>query len=105
MIGINSTKHCCLIKSEYSELYLKIIINGDYIHGQKLFEEFRLKNLGEYHDLYLRSDVPLLAVVFESFRKMYLEIFELDPTKFFSDSLIRMTSSFKRDRCRIRSIN
>ena len=54
MIGINSTKHCYLIKKAfYSELYLENITNEDYIHAQKVFEEFKLKNLGGYHDLYL----------------------------------------------------
>ena len=49
---------------------------------KKYSKEFKIKNLGEYHDLYLRSDVLLSANVFENFRKMCLEIYELDPTKF-----------------------
>ena len=36
----------------------------------------------EYHDLFLKSDVLLLADVFENFRKMCCEIYELDPAKF-----------------------
>ena len=40
-----------------------------------------MKNLGEYHDLYVQSDTLLLADVFENFRKMCLEIYELDPAK------------------------
>ena len=49
---------------------------------KKYSKEFKIKNLGEYHDLYLRSDVLLSANVFENFRKMCLEIYELDPTEF-----------------------
>ena len=45
-------------------------------------KEFEIKNLGQYHDLYLISDILILADVFENFRKMCLEIHELDPAKF-----------------------
>ena len=40
-----------------------------------------MKNLGEHRDLYFQSNILLLANVFENFRKMYLEIYELDPAK------------------------
>ena len=42
------------------------------------------QNLGEYHDLYLKSDTLLLADVFENLKKMCLEIYELNPAKIFS---------------------
>ena len=45
----------------YSKLYLEDITDEDYILTQKVFEEFKLKNLGEYHDLYVQSDTLLLA--------------------------------------------
>ena len=60
------------------------ISDEDYIHGQEVFENLKLKKLGEYHDLYLKSDVLLLADVFENFRKMCFEIYKLDPAKFIS---------------------
>ena len=44
---------------------------------------FKIKNLGEYHDLYVQSDT-LLADVYEDFRNMYLNIYELDPVYFVS---------------------
>ena len=71
-------------KAFYSELYLENITNEDYIHAEKVFEESKLKNQIEYHDLHLRSDLLLLAYVFENFRKMCLEIYELFPARYIS---------------------
>ena len=44
------------------------ITDVDYMHGKRVSNEIR--NLGEYHDLYLKSDTLLLDDVFENFRKM-----------------------------------
>ena len=52
----------------YSKLNEEGISNADYGHAQKVFKEFGLKNLGEYHDLYVQSDTLLLADVFQNFR-------------------------------------
>ena len=48
-----------------------------------VWREFRTRNMGEYHDLYLRTDVILLANVFESFRRVCLENYGLDPSHFY----------------------
>ena len=45
---------------------------------------FKIKNLREYHDLYVQSDTLLLADVFENFRNMCLKVYELDAAKFLS---------------------
>ena len=44
-----------------------------------MFEEFKLKNLGDYHDLYDQSDTSLLADVFKNLTNMCIKIYELDP--------------------------
>ena len=62
------------------------ITNANYMHGKRVCEDFEIKNLGEYHDLHLKSDTLLLADVFENFRKMCLKIYQLDPAKFLSAS-------------------
>ena len=49
-----------------------------------MFKELKLKNLGDYHDLYVQSDTLLLADVFENFRNKCIEIYELDPAHFLS---------------------
>ena len=64
-------------KAFYSNLYLKDITDEDYIHAQKVFEEFKLKKLGEYHNLYFQSDTLLLADVFESFKNNVLKYMSL----------------------------
>ena len=56
----------------------------DYKHGNNVFKRFKLKNLGEYHDLYVQSDTLSLADVFGNFRNTDLEEYELDPAHFLS---------------------
>ena len=68
---------------------------------QKQFvKNFEIKNLGEYHDLYVESDTLLLAGVFENFRNMCLETYVLDPVKSFS-SMISMANSFKKTKVKL----
>ena len=54
----------------------------DYRHGNNVFNRFKLKNLGEYNDLYVQSNTLLLANVFENFRNTCLKVHELDPAHF-----------------------
>ena len=61
-------------KAFYSELNLEDITDEDYKHAQKIVEEFKLKNLGEYHDRYVQSDALLLADVFKNIRTKCMEI-------------------------------
>ena len=49
---------------------------------KRVCKDFEIKNLEQYHDLYVQSDALLLADEFENFRNMYLKINELDPAKF-----------------------
>ena len=58
-------------------------VREDYEHANRTWKEFGLKDLGEYHDLYLKTDVILLANVFEEFRKVCLKNYELDPAHFY----------------------
>ena len=55
-----------------------------YTHAQTVFREFQYQSLGDYHDLYLRSDVSLLADVFEKFRDICLNYYNLDPAHFYT---------------------
>ena len=55
-------------ESFYSELNKEGIIDVDYALAQKIWEVFEIKNLGEYHDLYVQTDKFLHANVFAKFR-------------------------------------
>ena len=66
----------------YSELNKEDITDEDHKHAQKVWKEFNIKNLGEYHDLYVQGDTTLLADVFENFRNKCMEIYERDPAHF-----------------------
>ena len=68
----------------YSHLNMEDITDADYVHPKRVCKYFEIKNLEVYHDLYVQSDTFLLAEVFENFRNMCLEIYELDPGKFIS---------------------
>ena len=68
----------------YSNLNLENISDEDYPHAQKVWEVFEIKNRGEYHELFVKSDTLLLTDVFENFRNKCIEIYELDPIYFVS---------------------
>ena len=72
-------------KSDFcSSLNMEDISEIDYRHALKVFNKFNIKNLGEYHDLYVQSDTTLLANVFESSRNLCLNTYELHPPYFLS---------------------
>ena len=81
----------------YSILNNKHISAEDYEHAKNVWNTFSLKNMGEYHDLYLKSDILLLVDVFENFRKTCLEYYKLDPCHYFTspglswDAMLKMT--------------
>jgi hypothetical protein len=60
------------------------ISQEDYNHAQKVWKTFGCKNLGEYHDLYLKTNVLSLADVWTEFRKISIEYYELDLSHYIS---------------------
>ena len=83
-------------KDFYSKLNLEDITDEDYMHAQKVWKVFNIKNLGEYHDLYVQSDTLLLADVFENFRDKCIEIYELDPAHFLSAPRLAWQACLKK---------
>jgi len=68
----------------YSQLTRQHISDADYRHGQQVWSAFRCQTLGDYHNIYLRTDVLVLAAVFESFRSVSMQHYGLDPAHYFS---------------------
>ena len=50
----------------------------DYIHAKTVWRSFNCTSFRQYHDLYLKSDVLLLADFFEQFRRMCMSSYGLD---------------------------
>ena len=88
----------------HSNLNLKDISNEDYTCAQKVCDVFEIKNLGEYHDLNVKSDMLLLAEVFENFRNKCLEIYELDPIYFVSAPGLAWQACLKKTRVKLELI-
>ena len=81
MDNINRFEETTLPPKEqfYSTLTEEHIKYQEYEHAQNVWQTFHIRNLKDYHDLYLLTDTLLLADVFEQFRKMCLKNYELDP--------------------------
>ena len=74
------------------------ITNNEHNHAKRVWKAFNIYTMGEYHDLYLKSDIPFLADVFENFRKTCLQYYKLDPCHYFTslglswDAMLKMTN-------------
>ena len=66
----------------HSNLNMEYITDVDYRHRKTVFEYLINNNLSDYHDLYVQTDILLLADVFENFRNMCIKVYELDPDHF-----------------------
>ena len=71
-------------KEFYSNLNMEDIKDADYMHVKRVCKDFEIKNLREYHDLYIKNDPLLLADVFKNLIKTCLRINYLDLVNFFS---------------------
>ena len=69
--------------------------------NNRVCKDFEIKNLGEYHDLYVKCHKLLLAVVFENFRNMCLEIYELDPVKLLSAPGLAWQAASKKNNIKL----
>ena len=89
----------------YSSLNMEDISEIDYRPATKVFNKFNIKNLGEYHDLYVQSNTLLLADVFESFRNLCIKTYRLDPAYFLSFPGLAWQACLKRTRVKFEPIS
>ena len=81
----------------FSQLTQDAITDEQYCHATKVWGTFNLQTMGDYHDLYLKSDILLLADVFENFRSTCLQYYKLDPCHYYTspglswDAVLKMT--------------
>ena len=84
--SLNKLSETCLPPKEefYSKLNDEDISDEDYQHAINVWNTFGCKTIKDYHDLYLKSDVLLLADVFENFRKTCLRHYKLDLAHYYT---------------------
>ncbi|XP_061728728.1 uncharacterized protein LOC133533711 [Cydia pomonella] len=84
-------------KEFYNSLTGSDIEQSDYEHALDVWNHFNCKNMGEYSDLYLKTDVLLLTDVFENFRNVCMKTYGLDPAHYYTapglswDAMLRVT--------------
>ena len=79
----------------YSKLYDESVSQEEYDRAQQIWTDFGIKNMREYHDLYLMTDTLLLADVFENFRKVAKQNYGLDPLHFYTAPGLSLAACLK----------
>ncbi|CAG2208295.1 unnamed protein product [Mytilus edulis] len=83
------------IEDFYSTLSGEGITTLDYAHAQQVWQLYNIQNLGQYHDLYVLSDVLALADVFENFREICLNYYGLDAAHFYTSPGLAWQAALK----------
>ncbi|XP_039303155.1 uncharacterized protein LOC120357221 [Solenopsis invicta] len=71
-------------ESFYSSLSGQTVSEHDYAHAENVWQRFAIETLGEYSDIYLKTDVLLLADIFEQFRDKSMQSYGLDPAHYYT---------------------
>ncbi|GFV91801.1 uncharacterized protein TNCV_2974731 [Trichonephila clavipes] len=81
----------------YNRLNDEYITDNDYQHANHVWNTFNIKTLGEYSDLYVKTDVLILSDIFENFRSVCMKAYNLDPVWYYTapglswDSMLKFT--------------
>ena len=75
---------------------LENITDLDHKHAERVWKDFGIQNLGDYHCLYVSSDTLLLADAFKKFQNQILEIYELDPVHLVSEPGLAWQACLKK---------
>ena len=79
----------------YNDLAKQHITHEDYTFVKNLWKTFKLRNLGELHDLYMETDTLLLADVFENYREVIMKNYDLDPIHFYTAPSLSWSAGLK----------
>ena len=85
-------------------LTLKDISDEEYNEVQLFYKNMQFKNLKEYLECYLTSDITLLADIFNNFRNIIFDQFQLDPVKYISSPSLSKDCGLKYSKCKIEHI-
>ena len=91
-------------KHFYNMLTLKDIDDKDYNIVKKFYKNMEFKNLREYLECYLKSDITLLADIFNNFRKITFDNLGLDPVKYISAPSLTKDCALKYSKAKIENI-
>ena len=81
------------------------ISDSDYEHAQRVWNHFGMKTFRGYHDLYLKTDVLLLKDVFETFRGLCMENYELDLCWYYTTPTLAFDESLKKTGVQLELLN
>ena len=91
-------------KHFYNMLKLKDITDKEYKIVKNFYKNMKFKNIKEYLECYLKSDITLLADVFNNFRKIIFDNLKLDPVKYISSPSLSKDAGLKYTNCKIENI-
>ena len=87
--------------NNYSHLNIEDVTDADYSHTKRVCKDFEIKPFGENPNLYVQGNTLLLADVFGNFRNVCLKIYELDPTRFLTASVLAWQEALKKTKVKL----
>lgn len=88
----------------YNKLNDEHITDEEYDHAQRIWDEFEIKNMLDYTNIYLKTDVLLLADIFENFRKSSLHLYGLDPAHYLTSPALSWDAMLKYTKVRLEAL-